>query len=105
MALTGITNDVLAGAPFASDVLAVFAAFVGDAPVVGLYGSFDIIFLCDFFDRCLEWPFSNDYIGTLRIARKLHPEMFHHRLADLVDHFGVTQTDAHRAVCVHRGRC
>ena len=97
-ALTGITDEMLAGAPFAPDVLAELAAFVGDTPVVGHYVGFDINFLYDSFDRYLDRPFSNDYIDTLRIARKLHPEMSHHRLADLVDLFGVTHNDAHRAM-------
>ena len=97
-ALTGITDEMLAGAPVAPDVLGEFATFVGDAPVVGHYVSFDINFLYDSFDRYLDRPFSNDYIDTLRLARKLHPEMSHHRLADLVDLFGVTHNDAHRAM-------
>ena len=98
VALTGITDEMLAGAPFAPDVLEEFAAFVGDGPVVGHCVSFDINFLYDSFDRYLDRPFSNDYIDTLRIARKLHPEMSHHRLADLVDHFGVTHNEVHRAM-------
>ena len=98
VALTGITDEMLAGAPFAPDVLEEFATFVGDVPVVGHYVSFDINFLYDSFDRYLDRPFSNDYIDTLRITRKLHPEMSHHRLADLVDHFGVTHNEVHRAM-------
>ena len=94
----GITDEMLAGAPYAPDVLEEFAAFVGNAPVVGHCVSFDINFLYDSYDRYLDRPFSNDYIDTLRIARKLHPEMSRHRLADLVDHFGVTHNDAHRAM-------
>ena len=97
-ALTGITDEMLESAPFAPDVLAEFASFVGDIPVVGHYVGFDINFLYDSFDRYLDRPFSNDYIDSLRIARKLHPEMPHHRLADLVDLFGVTHNDAHRAM-------
>lgn len=97
-ALTGITDEMLAGAPFAPDVLEEFAAFVGDAPVVGHCVSFDINFLYDSFDRYLDRPFSSDYIDTLRIARKLYPEMSHHRLADLVDHFGVIHNEVHRAM-------
>ena len=97
-ALTGITDEMLAGAPFAPDVLGEFATFVGDAPVVGHYVSFDINFLYDSFDRYLDRPFSNDYIDTLRLARKLHPEMSHHRLADLVRLFDVAHNDAHRAM-------
>lgn len=97
-ALTGITDEMLAGAPFAPDVLEEFATFVEDAPVVGHCVSFDIDFLYDSFDRYLDRPFSNDYIDTLRLARKLHPEMSHHRLADLVRLFDVAHNDAHRAM-------
>ena len=97
-ALTGITDEMLESAPFAPDVLAEFTSFVGDMPVVGHYVGFDINFLYDSFDRYLDRPFSNDYIDSLRIARKLHPEMPHHRLVDLVDHFGVTHNEVHRAM-------
>lgn len=97
-ALTGITDEMLESAPFAPDVLAEFASFVGDTPVVGHYVGFDINFLYDSFDRYLDRPFFNDYIDTLRVARKLHPEMSHHRLADLVDHFGATHNEVHRAM-------
>ena len=97
-ALTGIIDEMLAGAPFAPDVLAELAAFVGNVPVVGHCVSFDINFLYDSFDRYLGRPFSNDYIDTLRIVRKLHPEMSHHRLADLVELFDVVHNDAHRAM-------
>lgn len=97
-ALTGITDEMLAGAPFAPDVFAELAAFVGDVPVVGHYVGFDINFIYDSFDRYLDRPFSNDYIDTLRLSRKLHPEMSHHRLADLVELFDVAHNDAHRAM-------
>lgn len=97
-ALTGITDEMLESAPFAPDVLAEFVSFVGDVPVVGHYVGFDINFLYDSFDRYLDRPFSNDYIDSLRIARKLHPEMSHHRLADLVDLFNITHNDTHRAM-------
>lgn len=97
-ALTGITDEMLESAPFAPDVLEEFATFVGDTPVVGHYVGFDINFIYDSFDRYLDRPFSNDYVDTLRLARKLYPEMSHHRLADLVDLFGVTHNDAHRAM-------
>ena len=97
-ALTGITDEMLESAPFAPDVLAEFTSFVGDMPVVGHYVGFDINFLYDSFDRYLDRPFSNDYIDSLRIARKLHPEMPHHRLEDLVDLFSITHNDAHRAM-------
>lgn len=97
-ALTGITDEMLAGAPFAPDVLEEFATFVEDVPVVGHCVSFDIDFLYDSFDRYLDRPFSNDYIDTLRLVRKLHPKMSHHRLADLVQLFDVAHNDAHRAM-------
>ena len=97
-ALTGITDEMLESAPFAPDVLEEFASFVRDTPVVGHYVGFDINFLYDSFDRYLDRPFSNDYIDTLRLSRKLHPEMSHHRLADLVELFDVAHNNAHRAM-------
>lgn len=41
---------------------------------------------------------TNDYIDTLRIARRVLKELSHHRLDDLIDYFGLTRRREHRAL-------
>ncbi len=41
---------------------------------------------------------SNDYIDTLRISRKLLPELKHHKLDNLIDYFNLAKRNEHRAL-------
>ncbi len=96
--LTGITNEMLAGAPLINDVLPQFDEFVGNSIVVGHNVNFDVNFLYENYDYVLEKPFSNDFIDTMRISRKLYPELDHHRLIDIVEHLKITGSTMHRAL-------
>ena len=40
----------------------------------------------------------NDYIDTLPIAKMYLPEMEHHKLSDLAEHYGISSDGAHRAL-------
>ena len=42
-------------------------------------------------------PFSNPFIDTMRLSRRLHPEEPHHRLSDLAHRYGLEYNGAHRA--------
>ena len=95
---TGITNDMLKDAPQIADVIREFDAFLGDAIIMGYNVSFDINFLYDAYEEHLHKPLSNDFIDCLRMARRLHPEMVHHRLCDISEKLGVVNKRAHRAM-------
>ncbi len=95
--LTGITNEMLADAPGIGDVLPGFMEFVGESIILGHNTNFDINFLYDNMVRHTGKPFTNDFIDTMRIARKLHPELPHHRLRDVVCYYGLTNEHEHRA--------
>lgn len=95
--LTGITNSMLATAPSASDILPKFYEFLGDSILVGHNVNFDINFLYDNFERIDGRFLRNNYIDTMRISRKLHPEDNHHKLRDLVKKYNIKQNEAHRA--------
>jgi len=96
--LTGITNEMLAGAPKSEEVLPLFDTFLGNTVIVGYNVNFDVNFLYDAFEQYLHKTLNNDFIDVMRIARRLHPELAHHRLTDMVDFFGVTNENAHRAL-------
>ena len=97
-ALTGITDDMLWTAPPVSDVLPYFLDFVGADVILGHNVHFDVNFLYDKALAIGQPPVSNDFVDTMRISRKLYPEMEHHRLCDLAERFGVVPETAHRAL-------
>lgn len=96
--LTGITNEMLKDAPPIGEILPAFLAFTGEDTVVGHNVNFDINFIYDAAAALGLDAFSNDYLDTMRLSRRLFPEERHHRLKDMVQRFGIDQAVAHRAV-------
>ena len=94
--LTGITNEMLSGSPKIGDVLPRFLDFCGDNIIVGHNVNFDVNFI-SYVAENLGKSFLNDYIDTLRIARKLFPEKEHYRLFEVAQYCGVEQPQQHRA--------
>lgn len=95
--LTGITNEMLKGAPDITAVMPRFLNFLGDSIVVGHNVHFDVRFL----------GINNLYIDTMRIFRKLRPELRHHRLQDMAAEYQVEGSPFHRASadCEYVFRC
>lgn len=96
--LTGITNDMLRDAPAPKDILPAILDFIGDDVLVGHNVNFDINFLYDNAGIYLKRTVTNDFVDTLRLARRLLPELEHHRLSDIAQHFGVPQPISHRSM-------
>ena len=96
--LTGISNEMLDGAPAIREILPAFLDFVGSDIIVGHNVNFDINFIYDAAEGLGFSPFSNDFLDTMRLSRRLFPEERHHRLKDLVGRFGVGKVPAHRAL-------
>lgn len=97
--LTHITNEMLDTAPEVKDVLDNFVNFISDDILVGHNVNFDINFLYDnLLDYC-DYKLTNDFIDTLRLCRRLHKELTHHRLSDMVEFYKIdTSSVAHRAL-------
>ena len=96
--LTGITNEMLDSAPPTEQVLWEFFDFLGDSIIVGYNVNFDVNFLYDATLAYLGEYMMNDFIDILRLAKKLFPEMPHHRLGDMTARFGIINKSAHRAL-------
>lgn len=96
--LTGITDEMLADAPGIREVLPEILRFIGDKPVIAHNAGFDIGFMTATCQKVLGEPFRNDYLDTVRMSRKLFPEMPRHRLVDLVNRFGINTEVFHRAL-------
>lgn len=69
--------------------------------------SFDMKFIYREVEELFQETVSNDFIDTLYMARKCLPELKHHRLTDLAEHFGISSKGAHRALndCVMNQKC
>lgn len=96
--LTGITNEDLNSANDLATVLPEFQKFIGSSILVGHNINFDINFLYDSFERDFNYQIKNDYIDTLRLARKILPNLDHHRVDDLILHYKLTERNLHRAL-------
>ena len=90
--LTNITNDMVINAPPIKAVIQDFADFVGDKPVIGHNVSFDLSFLK------IHQNFDlNPVNDTFEIAAVLLPTAPRYSLGALVDRFGTSNPNPHRA--------
>lgn len=96
--LTGISQEMIDEAPVINSVLPKYIDFIGNDIVIGHNVNFDINFLYDKNMEHMGVPFSNDYIDTMRLSRRIHPEFSHHRLSDLAERYGLDYSGAHRSL-------
>ena len=95
--LTGITEEMLADAPSLNEVITDFDAFVSDSILLAHNAAFDMNFLYTAYERALGEPLRNDYVDTLRVARRALPQLQHRTLPDLCEAFEVANEGEHRA--------
>ncbi len=96
--LTGITDEMLEGAPLPEKALPQVEDFLGRDLLLGHNVGFDTAFLYDSFQKYLGRPLGNNSLDQLRLARKLLPQLPHHRLGDVAAALGVPYEGAHRAL-------
>lgn len=96
--LTGITDEMLEGAPLPEEALPQVEDFLGGDLLLGHNVGFDTAFLYDSFQKYLGRPLGNNSLDQLRLARKLLPQLPHHRLGDVAAALGVPYEGAHRAL-------
>ena len=94
--LTGITDDMLRGAPKLKDALTAFLAFAGGAPLAAHNAEFDISFIRAGCRKC-SIPFEPTYIDTLILAQNLLPGLGKYKLDIVADHLQLPQFNHHRA--------
>lgn len=95
--LTGITDAMVEDAPDINSVIRDFKDFVGDDIIVGHNVNFDINFLYDNLNNCYDEILTNNFIDTMRVARRVLTDLKHHRLKDIADYYGIDYEQAHRA--------
>lgn len=90
--LTGITNEMVMDAPKINEVLPKFMDFIKDSVILGHNVNFDINFIYDNLINEDMNPITNDFVDTLRLSRRLLPELKHHRLSDLANYYNIDTT-------------
>ena len=98
--VNGITDDMVADSPDFEEVLGRFLDFAGDAVLVDHnINSFDMLFMQRDVQKYYGKLIGNDCIDTLQIARLYLPEMEHHTLTELAEHYGIDADGAHLVQC------
>ena len=94
--LTGITDEMLKGAPDISEVLSKFLEFCGDRPLIAHNADFDIGFVTAACQK-LGIPFNPTSIDTLILSQNLLSQLSKHKLNIVADALGLPEFNHHRA--------
>ena len=94
--LTGITNDMLAGAPSIDEALPKFLEFVGDRVLVAHNADFDTGFIRQ---ACaeLDIPYEYTAVDTLVLSQCLMTKLSRHKLNLVADALSLPEFQHHRA--------
>jgi len=95
--LTGIDNKMVRNKPTIDKVIPRFYSFLGDSHFVAHYATFDYKFLDYALEKSMNVNLGNHKLCTVRLARRLLPELPSKRLSCLCSHFKIRNDGAHRA--------
>jgi DNA polymerase III epsilon subunit family exonuclease len=97
-ALTGISDEMLNGAPRFAEIVDAWLSFAGDAVLVAHNSTFDLALLnreiARVFPGC---RMRNAELCTVKLARRMVRTLDSHNLDALVEHFGIEMVARHRA--------
>lgn len=97
--VNGITDDMVKDSPVFETVLKDFLDFVDDYVLVGHnIHTFDMKFIYRDCKRYFDKEPDNDYVDTLKLARICLPQLQHHKLTDIANHYKISTSGAHRAL-------
>ncbi len=96
ISLTGITDEMLEGAPSQEEALRAFLDFVGDRPLAAHNADFDMGFISA---GCRKYgiPFENPSIDSLILAQNLLPDLGKYKLDIVAEHLQLPAFNHHRA--------
>ena len=96
--LTGISNDMVRGAPVFADVAPQWLDFVSDSVLVAHNAPFDTSFLNHEISRVYPGHrMVNPHLCTVRLSRRAMPDLSNHRLETIASHFSIPIASRHRA--------
>lgn len=96
--LTGISNDMVVGAPDACEVFEKALAFVGDAQLVAHNASFDRKFWRRELSVELGIECQRNFVCTLMLARRVFQSFTSHRLGEIARVLDIDTGRSHRAL-------
>lgn len=88
---------MLESAPAIEAILPNFRDFLGNDVLVGHNINFDINFIYDYCELLGMDTLANDFIDTMRLGRRVFPELPNHKLDTICDRCSVPNDSAHRA--------
>lgn len=94
---TGISNDDVYDAPFFEDLVKPLQDFLEDSVLVGHNLQFDLSFLRKEFQVCGVENYQPLQLCTLRLARRMLPNLKSRSLGNLANYLHLKNEDAHRA--------
>ena len=102
--LTGITDEMVAGAPKFQEALKNFFEFIGNNDttrkhkplLIAHNANFDIGFIRHF-AKLSDLPFENPYLDTLALSRHINPELNKHTLDTIANAYELGEFNHHRA--------
>ena len=94
--LTGITDEMLVGAPSQEEALRAFLDFAGDRPLAAHNAEFDMGFIAA---GCRKYglPFHNPSVDSLILAQNLLPDLGKYKLDIVAEHLHLPAFNHHRA--------
>ena len=96
--LTGISNDMVKQAPVFAEVAPQWLDFVSDSVLVAHNAPFDTSFLNHEISRVYaNHRMVNPHLCTVRLSRRVFPELSNHRLETIAQHFSIPIASRHRA--------
>jgi len=98
MSLTGISNEMVKSAPVFAEVAPRWLDFVSDSVLVAHNAGFDTSFLNHEISRVYPGHrMLNPHLCTVRLSRRVLPDLSNHRLDTIASHFSIPITSRHRA--------
>lgn len=94
--LTGITDEMVAGAPDQAEAVRMFMDFAGDRMLIAHNANFDTSFIRKVCEEN-KIPFENPYLDTVPLSKYLNPDLKRHKLDILAEHYHLGDFDHHRA--------
>ncbi len=94
--LTGITNEMVKGAPKIDEALPKFFDFIGDRLLIAHNANFDTGFVRKAAER-LHLRFENSYLDTVAMSHYVNAELSKHKLDTLAKYFKLGEFNHHRA--------
>ena len=98
VSLTGITDEMVKGAPKTREALEAFFAFIGDGSrlLIAHNAGFDVGFISYYAEQC-GLSFANPYMDTVALSRHINADLKNHKLDTLAKHYRLGEFNHHRA--------